>query len=386
MLASPFSFFRGAAAVMAADLGHTPASGLRVQACGDAHLLSFGVYATPERRLDFDVSDFDETLPAPFEWDVKRLAASIVLAARERGFAARPCEEAARAAASGYRGRIRAFAELGHLEVWYAHMDVDDLLAVMRKADARRLEGGTLRKAAQATNLGALHKLTRVVDGQRRIVDSPPLIEHLPERAASLDAPAVVQRYRRSLSDEIKVLLERYHPVDWARKVVGVGSVGTDDALVLLLGHGDRDPLFLQVKQAQASVLEAIAGRSAYRNHGQRVVAGQRLTQAASDIFLGWTRIDDRDYYVRQARDMKGSMQGSMPIEKLSARELTQYGRACGEALAQGHARSGDRCAIAAYLGGGESFDVAIGKFASAYADQSEADYERFAKAVKAGE
>jgi uncharacterized protein (DUF2252 family) len=238
-----------------------------------------------------------------------------------------------------------------------------------------------LRKAYQATSVGALDKLTRVVGGRHRIVDAPPLIEHLPERATGVDAAAVVRRYHSSLSDETQVLLERYRLIDWARKVVGVGSVGTDDAIVLLLGDSDRDPLFLQVKEAQASVLERFAGRSRYANHGWRVVAGQRLTQAASDIFLGWTRIDERDYYVRQLRDMKGSL----PIEKLSADELAQYARACGAALGGGHARSGDAVAIAAYLGGGDSFDRAIGAFAVAYADQTERDHAAFVHAVRSG-
>ena len=260
----------------------------------------------------------------------------------------RSCASAPRvAAAAGYRTRIAGAAQLGHLEVWYARVDVDELLTLMRKAEARKLESGVLRKAQGATSLGALDKLTEVVDGQRRIVDSPPLIEHLPEPRASVDPPDVVRRYRRSLADETRVLLERYRLVDWARKVVGVGSVGTDDAVVLLLGDSDRDPLFLQVKEAQASVLERFAGRSRYANRGQRVVAGQRLTQAASDIFLGWTRLEQRDYYVRQLRDMKGSV----TIDRLSADELAEYAHACGDALAGGHARSGDPVAIAAYLG-----------------------------------
>ena len=337
MVESPFTFFRGAAAVMAEDLASTPVSGLRVQACGDAHLLNFGIYATPERRLVFDVNDFDETLPAPFEWDVKRLAASVAVAARTRGFSAQSCRRAARAAGMAYRTRIAELAQMGHLEVWYSRLDVDELVALMRKTQAReagKLESG-VRKARAKTSLGALDKLTAVIAGQRRIVDSPPLIEHLPERKGSVDAPVVVRRYRRSLADETRAVLERYRPVDWARKVVGVGSVGTDHAIVLLRGDSDRDPLFLQVKEAQASVLERFAGRSRCRNHGQRVVAGQRLTQAASDIFLGWTRIERRDYYVRQLRDMKRSVS----IDRLSPEELTQYAGACGEALAGGHAR-----------------------------------------------
>ena len=384
MIESPFTFFRGAAAVMAEDLASTPVSGLRVQACGDAHLLNFGIYATPERRLVFDVNDFDETLPAPFEWDVKRLAASVVVAACTRGFAAHSCRRAARAAATAYRTRIAELAQMGHLEVWYSRLDVDELVALMRKTQARKagkLESG-LRKARAKTSLGALDKLTAVIDGQRRIVDSPPLIEHLPERSASVDAPAVVRRYRRSLADETRAVLRRYRPVDWARKVVGVGSVGTDDAIVLLRGDSDRDPLFLQVKEAQASVLERFAGRSRFRNHGQRVVAGQRLTQAASDIFLGWTRIERRDYYVRQLRDMKRSVS----IDRLSPKELTQYAGACGEALAGGHARSGDRVAISAYLGRSDAFDRAVAEFAVAYSKQTDRDHASFAEAARSGE
>jgi uncharacterized protein (DUF2252 family) len=381
MMASPFTFFRGAAAVMAEDLATTPSSGLRVQACGDAHLLNFGIYATPERRLVFDVNDFDETLPATFEWDVKRLAASVAVAGRARGFGAKLCEDAARAAATSYRTRIAASANMGHLDVWYARLDVEELMALMRRAEARRLEAGVLRKAHRATSLGALDKLTQVLDGQRRIVDSPPLIEHLPERDARIDATVVVRGYRSSLADETRALLGRYRMIDWARKVVGVGSVGTDDAIVLLIGDSDRDPLFLQVKEAQPSVLEPFAGRSRYANQGRRVVAGQRLTQAASDIFLGWIRIEERDYYVRQLRDMKGSV----PIEKLSAKELTQYARGCGAALGDGHARSGDSVAIAAYLGRSDSFDRAIGKFALTYADQTERDHAAFVDAVRSG-
>jgi uncharacterized protein (DUF2252 family) len=381
MMASPFAFYRGAAAVMAEDLSSTPTSGLRVQACGDAHLLNFGIYATPERRLVFDVNDFDETLPAPFEWDVKRLAASVAVAARERGLEPRSCARAARAAATAYRTRIIQSAELSHLEVWYARLDVDDLLAVMRTAEARKVESTVVRRAQQRTSLGSLDQLTRSVDGERRIIDAPPLIEHLPEHRAGTDATAVVRRYRRSLSGDVRFLLGRYRAVDWARKVVGVGSVGTDDAVVLLIGDSDRDPLFLQAKEAQGSVLEPFAGPSRYANHGQRVVAGQRLTQAASDIFLGWTRIGRRDYYVRQLRDMKGSV----PIGKLSAGELVEYARACGAALGAGHARSGDPVALAAYLGGGESFDRAITEFARAYADQTERDHASFVRAMRRG-
>jgi uncharacterized protein (DUF2252 family) len=379
MSESPLAFFRGAAAVMAQDLATTPATGLRVQACGDAHLLNFGIFASPERELVFDVNDFDETLPAPFEWDVKRLAASITVAGRGRSFSASRCAAAAQAAAQTYRTRMTRFASMDHLDVWYAHMQVRDLVALMRKAEARKLESKVVRKAQQATNLGALEKLTRVVDGQRRITDAPPLIEHIPLRQ---EPTVVVVRYVRSLADDRRVLLSKYHVVDFARKVVGVGSVGTDDGVVLLLGDSDSDPLFLQVKEAQASVLERFAGPSAYANCGQRVVEGQRLMQEASDIFLGWTRVKERDYYVRQLRDMKGSIQ----VDKLTAPELVDYARACGAVLARAHARSGDPVAIAAYLGRGDVFDKAMCRFGAAYADQTEGDHQRLLEALKSGE
>jgi uncharacterized protein (DUF2252 family) len=379
MSQSPLAFLRGAAAVMAQDLASTPSTGLQVQSCGDAHLLNFGVFASPERRLVFDVNDFDETLPAPFEWDVKRLAASVVVAGRGRSFSAGDCGAAARASAETYRTQMRTFAAMGHLGVWYAHIEVQDLLTLLQNAEARKLEGTVVRKAEQATNLGALEKLTTVVDGERRITDAPPLIEHEPMQQPPTP---VVRRYVRSLPTDRRVLLSRYRPVDWARKVVGVGSVGTDDGIVLLLGDSDSDPLFLQVKQAEASVLEPFAGASRYANQGQRVVEGQRLMQAASDIFLGWTRIAGRDYYVRQLRDMKGSI----PVDKLTGSELVDYARACGAVLARAHARSGDPVAIAAYLGGGEAFERAITRFAVAYADQTDRDHQRMLKAIRAGE
>jgi uncharacterized protein (DUF2252 family) len=274
---------------------------------------------------------------------------------------------------------MRAFAAMGHLDVWYAHVEVQDLLTLLRKAEARRLEGKVVRKAQQATSLGALSKLTQIVDGERRIIDSPPLVEHVPMRA---DAARVASRYVSSLPEDRGALLSRYRVVDWARKVVGVGSVGTDDGVVLLLGDSDADPLFLQVKEAEASVLEPFAGASAYANHGQRVVEGQRLMQAASDIFLGWTTIDARHYYVRQLRDMKGSI----PVERLAASELVKYARACGGVLARAHSRSGDPVAIAAYLGGGDVFEQAISQFAVAYAEQTDRDHQRMLEAIRSGE
>jgi uncharacterized protein (DUF2252 family) len=379
MAASPFAFLRGAAAVMAEDLAGTPSSGLRVQACGDAHLLNFGIYATPERRLVFDVNDFDETLPAPFEWDIKRLAASVVVAGRVQGFSPESVESAARSVATAYRTRMLGSATLSHVDAWYARLDVENLTGLLNKVERRRLTSGPLRKAQRATSLGALNKLTAAVDSELRIVDAPPLIEHLPEQESTVDVPAVIGQYRASLPSERLVLLDRYRPVDWARKVVGVGSVGTDDSIVLLLGDSARDPLFLQVKEAQSSVLEPFAGPSQFANHGQRVVIGQLLTQSASDIFLGWTQVGARHYYVRQLRDMKASV----PIEKLRPDELAEYASACGAALAQGHARSGDSTGIAAYLGSGDQFDRAIGGFAVAYADQTERDYTEYVAAVE---
>ena len=322
MAVSPFTFLRGAAAVMAEDLAVTPASGLRVQACGDAHLLNFGIYATPERRLVFDVNDFDETLPAPFEWDVKRLAASVVVAGRVQGFSPESVESAARSAATAYRTRMLESATLSHVDVWYARLDVQDLSGLLDKVERRRLVSGPAPQGPPGDERRRAGKADRRREGSElRIVDAPPLIEHLPEPDSTIDVPAVIRGYRDSLPDERRALLDRYRPVDWARKVVGVGSVGTDDAIVLLLGNSARDPLFLQAKEAQGSVLEAFAGQSQFANQGQRVVIGQRLTQSASDIFLGWTHVGTRHYYVRQLRDMKASVS----IEKLRPDELAEY-------------------------------------------------------------
>jgi uncharacterized protein (DUF2252 family) len=381
MRASALAFLRGAAAVMAEDLATTPASGLHVQACGDAHLLNFGIYATPERRLLFDVNDFDETLPAPFEWDLKRLAASVVVAGRVQGFPPDSLEAAARSAASAYRTRMLELASLSHLEVWYTRLDVGELARLLDTVQQRRLAAGPLRRAQRSTGLGALGELTTTTDSQLRIVERPPLIEHLPAAAATIDVPAVIAHYRSSLPGERRVLLDRYRLLDWARKVVGVGSVGTDDAIALLAGDSPSHALFLQIKEAQSSVLEAFAGRSRFaHNEGERVVIGQRLMQSASDIFLGWTHLDGRHHYVRQLHDMKASVS----IEKLDPDELAEYASACGMALAHGHARSGDPAAIAAYLGSGDVFDRAIAQFALAYADQTQRDYLTYVSTVGA--
>ncbi len=377
MLASPSTFYRGTAAVMAADLAGTPTAQLRTQACGDAHLLNFGLFATPERNLVFDVNDFDETLPAPFEWDLKRLAASLAVCARDNAFSDTRAAAAARDAVRAYRETIRNLACQTNLEVWYAKIDAEAVVPLLPSKRARK----RIAKARGRTNLQALDKLTAVIDGRRRIVDDPPLIEHL-------EAPDLAQRlaerfaeYKETVPDELQTLLGRYRGADWARKVVGVGSVGTDSSILLLLGDDDDDPLFLQIKEADTSVLEPYAGKSRYEHQGQRVVRGQRLMQEASDVFLGWVTLDGRDAYVRQLRDMKGSAN----TETMNHKQLVRYGKLCAMALARAHARSGDAQAIGAYLGNGEVFDRALGEFALAYADQTERDYDEMVEAARSG-
>ena len=386
MLASPFTFYRGAAVIMAADLASQPDSGLRVQACGDAHLSNFGGFASPERALQFDVNDFDETNPGPFEWDVKRLVASFEIAARSNAFAEKDTRLVVSSAVRSYRDSMAQFAAMTNLDVWYAHLDVEKVFAEARAQatpeEIKRFEKN-LAKAQSKDNLKAFTKLTEQVDGEYRIKSDPPLIvslsdlfhgeeeEHL--RAWLADR---LRSYRRSLQPDRRHLLESYRMVDFARKVVGVGSVGTRCWVALMLGRDDSDPLFLQIKEAEASVLEPYAGRSGYANHGQRVVEGQRLLQASSDILLGWIRttgVDgvERDYYVRQLWDWKFSAD----IDAMSPATMAVYARLCGWTLARGHARSGDRVAIAAYLGTGESFDKAISEFAIAYADQNQRDF-----------
>ena len=380
MVESPFACFRGAAAIMAHDLASTPTSGIEVQACGDAHLLNFGVWATPERHLVFEVNDFDETLPAPFDWDVKRLAASVFVAGRDNGFADRDCALAARAGVAEYRERMTTLAGSNQLDRWYDRIDIDQVLAVVRPAQRDQAER-VVRKARRRTNLATLDKLTTVADGGRRFVDDPPLIERLIAEEYVFRVRAAYREYVRSLPEDRRVLLRRFEFVDAARKVVGVGSVGTDTRVVLLRGSGEGDPLFLQIKEAQPSVLEPHCRPCAYRHQGRRVVCGQRLMQAASDIFLGWMRSDDRHYYVRQLRDMKGSVE----IERLSAEGLAGYARLCGAELARAHARGGDADAIAGYLGRNDRFDRAVGEFAAAYANQTEKDHDALASAVKSG-
>jgi uncharacterized protein (DUF2252 family) len=392
MLVSPFTFYRGAALPMAADLAAGPAAGFRVQLCGDAHLSNFGVFGSPERRLVFDVNDFDETLPGPFEWDVKRLVASLVAAGRDNGFAAADARRVAVAAAARYRKAMREFAAAPTLAVWYSHMDVEDAIARFKV----RLKKGVVRKSESLAakvrtrdSMQAVAKLTKVVDGQREIVSDPPLIVPVEELAADTSYDmlrSLVSDYRRTLPPDRQHLLGRFRLTRVARKVVGVGSVGTQAWILLMEAEDDLDPLLLQAKQAERSVLAAYAGESQYDNQGERVVSGQRLMQAASDIFLGWQRttvpgFGRTDYYLRQLRDWKYSA----PIERMGPGEMTDYGELCGWTLARAHARTGDRFAIAAYLGGSGKFEQAVADFGVSYADQTERDHAAPADAAASG-
>ena len=396
MLASPFAFFRGAAAIMAMDLAKTPESGLRVQACGDAHLSNFGVFAAPDRREVLDVNDFDETLPGPWEWDVKRLAASFAIAGRDRDFTPKETRAAVLRTVRSYRKAMREFAAMRNLDVWYARLDVDTLLADLAKvADRKQMKAARkgAAKAGKKNSLRAFDRLVRVVDGEPRIISDPPLLvparelvsddqrQDLEERILEL-----LGRYRESLKGDRRQLLDGYRFVEMARKVVGVGSVGTRAWVVLMMGRDGQDPLFLQAKEAEASVLERYVGESEFENHGQRVVEGQWLMQAASDILLGWLPGlgfdgQKRDFYVRQLWDGKRSVE----VETLPPEGLAIYGRVCGWTLARAHARSGDRIAIASYLGKGKTFDRAIADFSERYADQNELDYGILADAAKSG-
>ncbi|MEU6065749.1 DUF2252 domain-containing protein [Streptomyces sp. NPDC047082] len=381
MASSPFAFLRGAAAVMAADLASQPNTGLGVQLCGDAHLLNFGVYASPERVLLFDLNDFDETFPGPFEWDVKRLAASVAVAGRENGFPEPKVRGAVLAAVAAYRRSMQRLAALGELEVWYERIEADSVLAIARSARRRSRVGATLTRARRRTSLQALGKLTETVGGQLRIIHVPPLLE--PAGAPDMASlRKIFSDYRSTLAEERRVLLDRYRFVDAARKVVGVGSVGTRCFVVLLAGRNDDDPLFLQIKEATKSVLEDHLPSAPYVHPGHRVVAGQRLLQAASDIFLGWmTGPQGRAYYWRQLRDMKGSAD----VAGITPAGLVEYAGLCGTALARAHARSGDRIAIAGYLGTTDVFDRAVADFAQSYADQTVADHAALGAAIAAG-
>jgi len=437
MMVSPFTFYRGAAKIMATDLAATPVAGLGAQLCGDAHLSNFGAFASPERRLLFDLNDFDETLPGPFEYDVKRMAASFTIAARNKGFTKADARAATMASVRAYREAMADFAQMRTMDIWYAHMDEDTLMAGARvalselrgetaaakkqekeakqakqakaaKKDAKQEKHDkqqeklarvaekraqkTLAKAHTRDSLQALSKLGELVDGQYQIVSQPPIVVPLRDMAATYglsaeEADQVIREqfraYRATLQADRRQLLERFQVVDAARKVVGVGSVGTRAFIVLLQGRNEQDPLFLQIKEATSSVLEECLPKSRYRQHGQRVVEGQRMMQAASDIYLGWTKGLDvrRHFYWRQLRDMKGSAL----VEAMIPTGLTYYGRICGWTLARAHARSGDPVAVAEYLGEDDEFDRSITDFSERYADQNEKDYQQFVKAVQSG-
>jgi uncharacterized protein (DUF2252 family) len=405
MMLSPFTFYRGTAKIMATDLNDTPTAALDVQLCGDAHLSNFGAFASPERRLLFSLNDFDETLPGPFEYDVKRMAASFTIAGRNNGFATADTRTATRASVAAYREAMAGFAAMGTMEIWYAHLDEDELLKGIRAAAkaprkgeakaakrARKTAQKALAKAHTRDSLQALSKLGELVDGRYRIVSQPPIVVPMRDLEATYGlSREEIERglreqfraYRATLRHDQRHLLERFQLVDMARKVVGVGSVGTRAFIALLQGRDQHDPLFLQVKEATASVLEGPLPKSRYRQHGERVVHGQRMMQAASDIFLGWTKgvQANRYYYWRQLRDMKGSAE----VEAMLPLGLSFYAGICGWTLARAHARSGDPVAIAEYLGEGDQFDRSITDFSERYAEQNERDYQAFAEAIRSG-
>jgi uncharacterized protein (DUF2252 family) len=401
MLESPFTFFRGAALIMAADLAATPRSGINVQLCGDAHLSNFGVFGSPERKMLFDINDFDETLPGPWEWDVKRLAASLEVVGRDLGFAPADRREVVTACVAEYRGQMRTAAELSTLDAWYDHLDIEQIKDwVQGEVSAKRLGKREAKEAAEDVERArsrddqrVLRKRAGEIEGELRILADPPLIVPIEDLAGPATTHEEIERSMRTLIQSYRRTLARvHHPIEEfeyvhaARKVVGVGSVGTQAMILLLVGRDDRDVLFLQAKEAQASVLERFVGVSEHSNHGQRVVVGQRLMQAASDIFLGWVRVKEldgrsRDYYIRQLHDWKGGVE----VETFRVAGARLYGRLCGATLARAHGRWGDRLAVASYLGKGDVFDRAIADFSVAYADQNERDYDAFAAAVKSG-
>jgi uncharacterized protein (DUF2252 family) len=397
MLVSPFTFYRGAAMIMAHDLAATPRSGLIVQCCGDAHLSNFGAFASPERRLVFDINDFDETLPGPWEWDVKRLATSMLIAAVDNNFSAKEQDKIVLETVGAYRKAVREFAGMDNLAVWYSHLDFESAVreyAPQFKTKLVSRAEKAMAKARTRDSMSAFKKLTEVVDGKVQIVDQSPLIVPIEKLVQVDDVDALfdelrmlIRVYRESLEYDRRVLIEEFHLQDFARKVVGVGSVGTRAWIALMMGRDGDDPLFLQIKEAEASVLEPFLGASEFANHGQRVVTGQRLMQAVSDIFLGWVHNPEgmdgrsRDFYVRQLKDWKASAE----IEQMVPEGMSVYGRLCGWTLARAHARSGDRIAIASYLGGGDTFDRAILEFSKAYADQNRRDYDELANAVESG-
>ncbi len=379
MAMSAWDFYRGGAAVMAADLASRPDTGLLVQLCGDAHILNFGLWATPERRLSFDLRDFDETLPGPFEWDVSRLVASVVVLARDNGVNQSVAERAVACCLRAYRERIGQYARAKELDIWYDWISADQLVALFRPAEQEQVSSHITRKAGRRTSAGAARKLTERTGGRLRIIEDPPLRVRLGEEELALE-DAIFTAYRSSLPEYRRHLLDRFSFVDAVRQVVGVGSVGMRVFLVLLTGRDGADPLFLQIKQAGASVYEAYCGESRHANHGERVVVGKRLIQSATDIFAGFTSVDGNDFYVRQFRDMK-----VVPRADLIAPRLTEFATACGRVLARAHARTGDAIAIAAYIGKGRRFDDALGEFASGYASQTARDHRRLSDAVAGG-
>ncbi|HEY8169540.1 MAG TPA: DUF2252 domain-containing protein [Candidatus Limnocylindria bacterium] len=380
MMVSLGTYFRGAALAMAADLAATPVTGINVQLGGDAHLSNFGLYASPERDLLFDMNDFDETLPGPWEWDLKRLAASIVIAGRVRGFATEKTKHAAHAAVRSYRERMHAFAAMSAMDVYYSRVDAVAVTEFVDKRARAQLEA-TVKAARHHDAIHDIPKLTRVVDGRLRLVDQPPTVYHPAWSDTSIPVDAL-SAYSKTMEDDRRALLDRFEFVDAAVKVVGVGSVGLYAFVALFVERGTDHPLFLQVKEAQASVLERFLRRSAYPNHGERVVVGQRRLQAASDIFLGWVSgRAGRHFYVRQLQDQKGSA----TLDTMTFEDLLAWGEVCGWALARGHARTGEPASIAAYLGEDDAMDRAIGRFAVAYADQTERDYEAFLAAIRDG-
>jgi uncharacterized protein (DUF2252 family) len=381
MVASPFAFLRGSAVVMAQDLAATPVTGIQVQICGDAHLSNFGIYATPERNQVFDVNDFDETLPGPWEWDIKRLAASIVVAGRTNGFPAPTNRRAVLNCVQSYREHTRKYSEMRHIDVWYSRIDYESSLQFVRRTFRWYIDKQR-EKSRQRSSVQVFPKLTIQVDDQYQIKDDPPLITHFDDEKLAYQLRGLVEAYRPTVQEDRQVLLSKYHCVDVAQKIVGVGSVGTRCYIVLLLGNDSNDPLLLQIKEAQASVLERHLGPSSYPNHAQRVVCGQRLMQAASDLFLGWTRLDAIDFYIRQLRDMKLSVS----LESLIPDGFIEYCRFCGWALARAHARSGDSAQISGYLGTRDVFDRAIATFAEIYADQTERDHAALVAAIQAGQ
>jgi len=381
MAASAWNFFRGAAAVMAADLASQPDSGLTVQLCGDAHVLNFGLWATPERNLSFDLRDFDETLPGPFEWDVKRFAASIIVAARDNGLKRRRAAAAVTAGIDAYCRRMRGYATMPELDIWYDVTRVDSLIDYFEPADRGRVSVHIEKKRERRTSRGAFAKLTNMVNGRPRITEDPPIRVTISDAEQAKLVGHLLAGYRLTLQEDRRVLFDRFTETDTVRQVVGVGSVGMRVYLVLLEGRSGADPLFLQVKQAGPSVYEAHAGPSRHSAHGARVVSGKRLVQSATDIFVGWGSMDGTDYYVRQFRDMK-----IIPTTALIAPRLTEFATACGETLARAHARTGDPVAIAGYIGKGSKFTAAINGFADKYADQNQRDHAQLVRAIDAGD